>query len=187
MFKKIKLSAALSTIALAFFAPLSSATVVDFTGLIDGTNYTENGMVMTSSNVKRWNGSDIAYMVNDSVAIFKLASNNDFSLTSINMFTGSGSVGTGPARFNAYNNGQLLGFDNVNGKANPTYYFTSIFDSIDEFRIVVFNEKSVIFDNINFGPAITVSDLNTVPEPGTLALVGLSLAGLALATKRKNA
>ena len=187
MFKKIKLSAALSTIALAFFAPLSSATVVDFTGLIDGTNYTENGMVMTSSNVKRWNGSDIAYMVNNSVAIFKLSSNNDFSLTSINMFTGSGSLGTGPARFEAYNNGQLLGFDNVNGKSNPTYYFTSIFNSIDEFRIMVFNEKSIIFDNINFGPATTVSGLNTVPEPSTLALVGLSLAGLALARKRKSA
>ena len=187
MFKKIKLSAALSTIALAFFAPLSSATVVDFTGLINGTNYTENGMVMASTVVKRWNGLDIAHMGKDNgVAIFKLLSNNDFNLSSVDMYSAEKDMGNGPAKFEAYNNGVYKGFANVNGNAG-TYSFDRVFNGIDEFRISVFNNKSFTFDNINFGPATIASDLNTVPEPSTLALVGLSLAGLALARKRKSA
>ena len=175
MFKKIKSLAALSVVAVAFIATPSSATVVDFTGLTNFSNYTENGMVMTSNSVWNWPGADMAHM-DSGVAIFKLVSNNDFNLTSIDMINDGGN---GPAKFSAYNNGVLLGFNNVNGNQG-TYSFGSLFSSIDEFRVSLINNHFT-FDNINFTAA------NTVPEPSTLALLGLSLAGLALARKRKSA
>lgn len=175
MFNKIKSFAALSVAALAFFAAPSSATVVDFTGLSNFGNYTENGMFMTSNSVWNWPGSDMAHM-DSGVAIFKLLSNDDFNLTSVEMISGGGN---GPARFGAYNNGLLLGTININGNAG-TYSFGSLFSGIDEFRVSVISQHFT-YDNINFAAA------NKIPEPGTLALMGLSLVGLALARKRKNA
>lgn len=175
MFKKIKSLAALNIVAFAFFTAPASATVVDFTGLSNFSNYTENGMVMTANSVWNYPGANMAHMDNG-VAIFKLVSNNDFNLTSVDMINDGGN---GPAKFSAYNNGMLLGSNNVNGNQG-TYSFGSLFSGIDEFRVSVVS-KHFTFDNINFTAA------NTVPEPGTLALVGLSLAALALARKRKSA
>ena len=175
MLKKIKLLAALSMVSLTFFASPSSATVVDFTGLVNFNDYTENGMVMTSNSVWNWPGLNMAHM-DRGVAIFKLLSNNDFNLTSVDMISNGGN---GPARFGAYNNGVLLENVNINRNAG-TYSFGSLFSGIDEFRVTELGQHFT-FDNIN------LSATNTVPEPSTLALVGLSLAGLALARKRKSA
>lgn len=175
MFKKLKSSAALSIVALAFFAAPASATVVDFTGLSNFSNYTQNGMVMTSNNVVIYPSAGMAHM-DTGVAIFKLLSNTDFNLTSVEMVSAGGN---GPAQFGAYNNGALLGSVNVNGNAG-IYSFSNLFSGIDEFRVSIISQHFT-FDNITFTKA------NTVPEPSTLALVGLSLAALALARKRKSA
>ena len=130
---------------------------------------------MTSTTVWNYPGANMAHM-DSGTAIFKLVSNNDFNLTSVDMVS---SGGNGPARFSAYNNGALLGSVNFNGNSG-TDVFSSLFSGIDEFRVTVISQHFT-FDNITFTAA------NTVPEPTSLALVGLSLAALALARKRKSA
>jgi hypothetical protein len=41
------------------------------------------------------------------------------------------------------------------------------------------------FDNISFNPAIISVPAASVPEPGTFALLGLGLAGLGFARRRR--
>lgn len=162
-------------VAVALAASTANATVVDFSGLSDFSNYSQNGMNMTSNSVWNWPGSNMAHMDSGS-AVFSLATNSDFNLDSVFMVSGGGS---GPARFTAINNGIDLGFVDISGGAG-VFSFGSLFDGIDAFRVSVIGTHFT-FDDINFSDARIA-----VPEPGSLALIALGLAGLVSLRKKKS-
>lgn len=171
---KIQLGKSIAAAALVLAASSASATVVDFTGLGNFTNYSQNGMNMTSNSVWNWPGANMAHM-DGGMASFTMGSGENFNLDSVFMVSNGG---TGPARFTAFDNGVSLGSVDVAGSAG-TFTFGTLFDGIDEFRVTVVGSHFT-FDDINF------SNATAVPEPGSLVLLGLGLAGLAY-RRRKTA
>lgn len=159
----------------AIAAPAAQAGVMTFSSLSNYSNYTEAGLAMTASTVWNYPGSGMAHM-DGGVAVFKLTSGDYFNLDSVDMILDGGA---GPARFSAYDGGTLLGSVTVNGNAGH-YNFGALFDDITEFRISVL-DNHFTFDNLTF------SDSAVVPEPASLALVGVALVGIGAARRRKAA
>lgn len=170
---KMTLSSVIASAALMLAAAPASASVMNFTGLTDFNNFTQDGLVMTASTVWNWPTADVAHM-DGGVAIFKLANGFDFKLNKIELLA---SGGTGTVRFTSFNNGSLLSTVDVNTRGN--YSFGNSFANIDEFRISYVNSH-FSFDNITFAAAAAA-----VPEPGNLALFGLGLAGMAAFGRRR--
>lgn len=169
---KLNFFKAAAAAAVVLAASTANATVMNFTGLNDFTNYSQNGLNMSSGNVWNWPGSNMAHMDGGS-ALFSLATGGNFNLDSVLMVSDGG---FGPARFTAINNGLDLGFVDIAGNAG-TFLFSSLFDGIDAFRVSV-PGSHFTFDDINF--------TNAVPEPGSLALLGLGLAGLASLRRKRS-
>ncbi len=152
----------------------ASATVLDFTGLTNYSNFSQNGMDMTATTVWNYPGGDMAHM-DSGVASFKISTLGIFNLNSVFMVSGGGS---GPARFTAFLGGSDLGFVDVSGGAG-TYNFSSLFSGIDEFRVSTTNDHFT-FDDVNF--SVT---RGTVPDGGsTLALLGSVIGGLAFVRRK---
>ena len=87
-------------------------------------------------------------------------------------------------RLNFKEGGTLVKYLNFSGSGNGNLaYISLISDS-------VFDSASLIFDNqnnnANDGWGIDNVTLAKVPEPGTLALLGLGLAGLSMARRRQS-
>ena len=170
---KMTLSSLIASAALVLASAPASASVMNFTGYAGYTTFTQDGLVMTSSDVWIYPNAGEAHMDNG-IATFKLANGFDFKLNKIDLLA---SGGTGTARFTAYNNGTLLTTVDVSSRGN--YTFGNTFSNIDEFRISYVNSH-FSFDNITFAAAAAA-----VPEPGVLALFGLGFAGMAAMRRRR--
>jgi hypothetical protein len=170
-------SLAAASLVIGFSVVPAAAAVIDFTGLVDLSNYSQNGLDMTSNSVWNYPGLGIAHM-DGGVATFKLTSLGDFSLTSV-FFDPSG--GDGPARFTAFNNGNNLGFVDIGGNAG-VYNFAAPFASIDEFQIS-FLANHFSFDDINFTPKTTPG--RSVPDgSSSIVLLGLAMSAVAGAHRK---
>lgn len=74
----------------------------------------------------------------------------------------------------------ILGFDDF---LTPDLVDLSAFSNVSSIRIYnVIDPGGLGWDNFEFFPEVVVS----VPEPGTLALLGLGLAGIALARRKRR-
>ncbi len=144
-----------------------ASVVMDFTGLQDFSNFSQNGIDMASNSVWNWPGTNEAHM-DGGVATFSLGSLGDFTLESVSMNSNGGS---GPARFTAFNNGIDLGFVDVGANAG-TFVFPALFSAIDQFRVSV-PSSHFTFDNVTIGSA------TSVPDGGaTVALLGMAMGGM---------
>lgn len=167
----LKKTLLLATVGFLASASQVNATVLDFTGVVGGQNYSQNGMqVISGSLATHW--GDVGHL-DSGIASHSLISGGDFTLNSVNLtpLFGSGEVG----RFTAFNNGVALGFVDL-PSGFGTYNFGSVFSNIDEFQVSIV-QFHISWDDVNFTPS--------VPDGGsTLAL--LSLAFVAVAGFRRK-
>lgn len=169
MFKKAILGAILAT---GLASAPASAAVMDFTGLLDGTNFSQNGINGTSSDWWNYPSSDMAHF--DGGGASFTYTGGLFDLVSVDMISGGGS---GPARFQAFLNSVLVGSVDVAGNAG-TFSFDSTFAGVDLVTVSYLSNHFTI-DNL------TVTEASAVPEPMSLALLGAGLLGLAVSRRSR--
>ena len=83
-------------------------------------------------------------------------------------------------------NGSLIDSLTIASLANDFYGFSREGGLKDIAGISIYNDdlRGVGFDNLKFDVAGVIGDPNAVPEPASLALVGLSLLGLGLSRRQ---
>lgn len=177
------------------FSPIAIGTpiVIDFGGL-GGTNgstftsYSEDGFTVTKDSgsgcVAKTFGNPVPDVFggpscdSGSTGVFSISGAGLFSFSSIDFAANNGTL--------SYTVEGLIGattaFTQTGDLLGPSGVFSTIAsqhsDSIDTLRMSFRTAgSSWNFDNIA---------LSTVPEPSTLALLGLSLAGLAATRRRKQ-
>jgi hypothetical protein len=159
---------------ICFVTALSSlnarAAVMDFTGLTDGDNFSQNGIEMVLVRENRLLRPNEVHM-DDGVAYFSLSSLANFSLKSVLMVSVVGDGASGPARFTAFSGGFNLGYVDVSSDAG-TYVFPALFSSIDQFQVSV-PRSHFTFDNVTIGAS------SRVPDGGAnVVLLGIVMIGM---------
>lgn len=105
--------------------------------------------------------------------------NTYFSFSSDVLFGGAYFAGNYTAGFDLYNNGSLVfSTGDLALSATPTFLSSGYAGLVDEVRLRVTNGQFVM-DDVTY-------TVRQVPEPGSVALLGLGFAGFAFSRRRKT-
>ncbi|WP_083690219.1 PEP-CTERM sorting domain-containing protein [Colwellia sp. UCD-KL20] len=169
----------------SFSQGISGPLTVDF-GVAGTATLSGSGEVRTSSSSGRFATSGSAYW----------NTNNDFTITFSNAISAFGFYGTDIGDFGGnitldFVNGSTTSYivNNTTSAPNGSLLFWGLVDVTNPFTSITFgntNSTDVFgFDDMTIGTAQQVIT-NSVPEPGSLAILGLGLAGFSLTRKAKK-
>jgi hypothetical protein len=173
-----------SATVLKFDDVSANTTLASYGGLNWGSNWYVSGSYGAVSGANTaFNGFGVTQV--------QLGSGADFNFNGA-YFTGWGSGGSA-AGYTAtsltiagYNNGNLVGQVTTALSPSQFNYVAANLGGIDELRFTQGNGSGHwwLMDNFTFNEALPAS--SQVPEPASLGLFGIALAGLALARRRKQ-